>query len=144
MYITAQTLQDAFSKTVLIQLSNDDSRATAVNTDVIEKAIMVACERIDTALRGRYRLPLTDVPELIKYHALYLARHWLYARRPESKMPDTVKETYAQTLKELEQIATGRLHLGLIGVDDETHGNLLLDAGEFVVKAQTKTDLGAY
>lgn len=143
MYITADTLQTAFSKQILIQLSNDDSRATDIDEQVLRQAIGVATERIDSALRGRYRLPLADVPQLIQHHALYLARHWLYARRPESKMPDTVKETYAQAVKELEQIASGRLHLGLAELGGE-YGDLLPDCGEFRVKGAKRLDLGAY
>lgn len=143
MYITADTLQTAFSKQILIQLSNDDSRATDIDNEVLQRAISVATERIDSALRGRYRLPLADVPQLIQHHALYLARHWLYARRPESKMPDTVKETYAQAVKELEQIASGRLHLGLAELGGE-YGDLLPDRGEFRVKGAKRLDLGAY
>lgn len=144
MYITVETLTTVFSQQILIQLSNDDARATAVNVDVLQQAIKVASERIDASLRGRYRLPLAEVPEMLKHHALYLARHWLYARRPESKMPDTVKETFAQTIKELEQIANGRLHLGLPSLDDEKHGDLLQDSGEFRVKAPSRIDLGGY
>lgn len=144
MYITTDKLAQAFSQNILIQLSNDDARAMAVNEAVLVSAITVATERIDASLRGRYRLPLESVPQMIEHHALYLARHWLYARRPEAKMPDTVIKTYEQSIKELEQIANGRLHLGLVGVDEGKHGDLLPDSGEFRVKASSRMDLEAY
>ncbi|WP_233792398.1 DUF1320 domain-containing protein [Pasteurella multocida] len=78
-------------------------------------AIQTATERIDAALRSRYRLPLAEVPTLLQSHSLTLARYWLYSRRPEMAMPETVEKTYQQAIKELEQIANGRLHLGIAG-----------------------------
>lgn len=144
MYITVETLKKAFSQQILIQLSNDDTRATTVNTDIVQQSIEVAQERIDASLRGRYRLPLVEIPKMVEHHALYLARYWLYARRPEMHLPKTVQDTYDQTIKELEQIANGCLHLGLPSLDDEKHGDLLQDSGEFRVKAPSRIDLGGY
>ncbi|MDO9963752.1 DUF1320 family protein, partial [Glaesserella parasuis] len=54
MYITADELIGSFSKQILVQLSNDDHRATDVNMAVVEQAIQTACERIDASLRSRY------------------------------------------------------------------------------------------
>lgn len=146
MYLSAGDLIASFSKQTLVQLSNDDHTATKPNERVIEQAIQIACERIDASLRSRYRLPLCDVPTVIRSHCLYLARHWLYARRPEMAMPETVKETYNQTVKELEQIAKGILHLGLNEwqkPSDET-GNLLPDVGEYAIKAPSRLDISGY
>lgn len=145
MYITAEKLIAAFSRTTLIQLSNDDSRATDIALPVVDTAIQTASERIDAALRSRYVLPLTVTPTLISQHCLALARYWLYARRPEMKMPETVKETYQQALKELEQIAAGKLHLGIAVLNEvQTEDDLLSDSGEFKVRAATKFNTEGY
>lgn len=144
MYITVERLKTVFSQQILIQLSNDDARATTVNTDVVQQAISVAKQRIDASLRGRYRLPLAEIPEMVEHHTLYLARYWLYARRPEMPVPETVKTTYDQAIKELEQIANGRLHLGLPSLDDEQFGDLMSDSGEFRVRAKQGIDLSGY
>lgn len=147
MYLSTEQLVKSFSKQILVQLSNDDPRATEVDETIVSQAIKVACERIDAALRSRYRLPLGETPTLIETHCLHLARHWLYARRPETKLPETVKDGYTQTIKELEQIALGRLHLGLQAVQNESEnatGDLLPDVGEYAVRASQRLDTSGY
>lgn len=146
MYIKPSDLIQAFSEAVLIKLSNDDYRATELNTQILSQAIQVAEERIDAALRSRYRLPLDEVPTLLHAHALNLARYWLYSRRPEMTMPATVEKTYQQAIKELEQIANGRLHLGIAGVNDglAPHGDLLPDSGEYRIKSPKRLNTGGY
>ncbi|OBW98052.1 DUF1320 domain-containing protein [Gallibacterium anatis] len=145
MYITTERLIATFSRQILIQLSNDDSRATEIALPVIEMAIRFAEERIDAALRSRYPLPLQNTPTLIESHACALARYWLYARRPEMKMPETVKEVYQQAIKELEQIATGKLHLGVADAgDNQQPGELLADSGEFKVRSSSKLNTDGY
>lgn len=144
MYITAEMLIAAFSRNILVQLSNDDSRATEIALPVINTAIQVASERIDAALRSRYQLPLSETPTVISQHCLSLARYWLYARRPETKMPETVKDTYQQAIKELEQIATGKLHLGVATLDEARVDDLLPDSGEFKVRSPQKLNTDGY
>ncbi|WP_158661399.1 phage protein Gp36 family protein, partial [Glaesserella parasuis] len=71
--------------------------------------------------------------------------HWLYARRAEMKMPETVKDTYAQVIKELDAIAKGTLHLGLANAEDVSEtGDLLPDVGEYAVRAKQQIDTGGY
>ncbi|HDX1017313.1 TPA: DUF1320 domain-containing protein [Pasteurella multocida] len=147
-YITPDTLIKAFSEPTLVKLSNDDYRATTVDTKTLELAIQTATERIDAALRSRYRLPLAEVPTLLQSHSLTLARYWLYSRRPEMAMPETVEKTYQQAIKELEQIANGRLHLGIAGVDvgnpQREQGDLLPDTGEYRVKSSKRINTEGY
>lgn len=147
MYLTVTQLMRSFQAQMLVQLSNDDHRATEVDEAVLVQAITIAGERIDAALRSRYQLPLTDTPTMIETYCLHLARHWLYARRPETPIPQTVKDCYNQTIKELEQIALGRLHLGLKVTQTETEtttGDLLPDVGEYAVRAPKRLDTGGY
>ena len=47
MYITQQDLMSAFSERTLIELSNDESRATHIDELVIDLAIEYAVETID-------------------------------------------------------------------------------------------------
>lgn len=153
MYITVETLAKTFSYSILVQLSNDDHIAAEIDESVVEQAIQTASERIDAALRGRYRLPLTHVPTVISGYCQSIARYWLYARRPEDKMPETVKETYTQAIKELEQIANGKLHLGIAGFSDTTatepadkgdYGDLLADSGEYRIKRANRMNTEGY
>lgn len=148
MYIRVEDVSIAFSRATLIKLSNDDSRATEVDNAIVEQAIRTACERIDAALRGRYRLPLLETPTMLRNHCLYIARHWLYARRPETAMPETVKETYNQAIKELDQIALGRLHLGIAqfepSASPDKAEDILPDVGEYRVKRAERIDTEGY
>lgn len=144
MYVQIDELLTAFSRKIVVQLSNDEPTATEPDLKVLETAVKVANERIDAALRSRYTLPLADVPTLINQHALTLARYWLYARRPETKMPDTVKETYQQAVKELEQIATGKLHLGIAESSQVLEDDVLADNSEYEVRANARIDTSRY
>lgn len=148
-YITPTDLVRAFSEPTLVKLSNDDYQAKEVDMATVQLAVQAAQERIDAALRGRYRLPLESVPTLLYSHALTLARYWLYARRPEMKMPETVEKTHQQAIKELEQIANGRLHLGVAdfaaqGEVSVEQGDLLKDVGEYRVMGRKRIDTGGY
>lgn len=144
MYITVTDLNEVMSERSLIELSNDESRPTEADQAVLEKACQHACETVDGYLRSRYVLPLSSVPTIVRNICLYLARHWLYSRRPENKgFPDNVKETYKQALEELKQIASSKLHLGLAEVGSNTD-DVLPDVPRFQVRAVEKTDLSGY
>ncbi|QLB43541.1 gp436 family protein [Mannheimia pernigra] len=144
MYIQIDELLTAFSRKIVVQLSNDEPAATEPNLTVLETAVKVANERVDAALRSRYTLPLTEVPTLINQHALTLARYWLYTRRPETKMPETVEKTYQQAVKELEQIALGKLHLGVAERKAEQTDDVLPDNSEYEVRANARIDTSHY
>ncbi|MGQ0287123.1 gp436 family protein [Pasteurellaceae bacterium 22721_9_1] len=143
MYISVQDLNEVLSERSLIELSNDSSRATDVNQQVLEKACLHATEIVDGYLRSRYITPLSQVPTIVRNICLQLARYWLYSRRPEGKgFPDNVKETYNQALKDLERIQNGKLHLGLIelsATDDS-----LPAVAKFQVRGAEKLDLSGY
>ncbi|SUU97761.1 gp436 family protein [Avibacterium paragallinarum] len=143
MYIQPLDLLELVSERILIELSNDGSRATEINTAVLEKACLHACEMVDGHLRSRYRLPLEQVPTLVHNLCLQLARYWLYSRRPDGKFPDLVKEGYTQALKELERIQSGKLHLGLteLGADGDDN---VPSVPRFVARAPEKVDLSGY
>jgi len=84
------------------------------------------------------------VPTLVRNICLQLARYWLYSRRPEGKgFPDNVKETHSQALKDLERIASGKLHLGLTEIGAEGDDNLP-SALKFKARAPQKLDLSGY
>ena len=144
MYISAQDLTEVMSESTLIALSNDTSRATEADQAVLIKACAYATEIVDGYLRSRYLLPLNDVPTLVRNICLQLARFWLYSRRPEGKgFPDNVKETHSQALKDLERIASGKLHLGLTEIGAEGDDSLP-SALKFKAHAPQKLDLSGY
>lgn len=111
-YCTRADLGNAIPLMTLTQLSNDDPAATAPNESVIDDGVRQAEELVDGYLRGRYQLPLEPVPSILRDAVVYLARHWLYQRRPEGALPDAVKDSRKDTLTLLENIRDGVITLG--------------------------------
>lgn len=102
-----------------------------VNETVVSEVIRYAVELIDAHLRGRYTLPLTQVPTVLKDLALNLVCHALYRRRPEGDLPDAVKESYRATEKTLVALRDGKLTLGIQATqkDMPEPGNTVSAAG---------------
>ena len=130
-YCSLDDLQLAIPPQTLIWLSNDDESATAVNAGVVEQAVVQAEELVDGFLRGRYNLPLSPVPTIVKDMTVNLPRHWLYARRPEgNELPDAVVRTYKSAMSLLETIRDGKLTIG------QPTGEALAEPGEVKVRAR--------
>lgn len=132
-YCSLTDLQLAVPPQTLVWLSNDDTEATAVNAAVVEEAVRQAEELIDAHLRGRYNLPLQPVPSIVKDVSVNLARHWLYARRPEGNdLPDAVTRTYKAAMTLLESVRDGKLTLGT------PTGEATPEPGEVKVRARPR------
>ena len=112
-YCTRADIGKAIPELTLTQLSNDDPTAELPNESVIEDGVRQAEELVDGYLRGRYDLPLDPVPSVLRDAVVYLARHWLYQRRPEGALPEAVKDSRKDTLKLLESIRDGVVTLGM-------------------------------
>lgn len=112
-YCTRADIGKAIPELTLVQLSNDDPAAMLPNEDVVEDGVRQAEELVDGYLRGRYDLPLDPTPTVLRDAVVYLARHWLYQRRPEGAIPDAVKDSRKDTIKLLESIRDGVVTLGM-------------------------------
>ncbi|ALS60673.1 gp436 family protein [Pandoraea norimbergensis] len=136
-YCSLADLQLAVPLQTLIWLSNDDESATTLNSVVVEEAVRQAEELVDAHLRGRYNLPLggpdAPVPSVVKDMTVNLARHWLYARRPEgADLPDAVTRTYKSVLQMLEAIRDAKLTIGL------PTGEAAAEPGEMKTRAKPR------
>lgn len=129
-YCTRVDVGNAIPEMTLIQLSNDDPAAMSPNENVIEDGVRQAEELVDGYLRGRYNLPLDPVPTVLRDAVVYLARHWLYQRRPEGALPDAVKDSRKDTIKLLESIRDGVVTLGM------PTGHTAPEPGEIRVRAR--------
>lgn len=129
-YCTRADIGNAIPEMTLVQLSNDDPAAMSPNENVIEDGVRQAEELVDGYLRGRYNLPLDPVPTVLRDAVVYLARHWLYQRRPEGALPDAVKDSRKDTIKLLESIRDGVVTLGMPG------GQAAPEPGEIRVRAR--------
>lgn len=112
-YCTLADIAKAIPPVTLLQLSNDDPAAQQPDESVLEDAVRAACELIDGYLRGRYSLPFDPVPTVLRDAAVSLVRYALYGRRPETDLPDAVKDDRRNTIKLLESIRDGVVTLGL-------------------------------
>ena len=113
MYLSPEELLAFMPGKSVAQLTNDDPKAEKADMAKVQEAVRAAEELADGYLRGRYALPLSTVPTLLRDVVRTIARFKLYERRPESKMQDTVLETYKAAVKTLEQIRSGRITLGV-------------------------------
>lgn len=113
MYLSPEELLAFMPGKSVAQLTNDDPKAEKADMAKVQEAVRAAEELADGYLRGRYALPLSTVPTLLRDVVRTIARFKLYERRPESKMPDAVLETYKAAVKTLEQIRSGRITLGV-------------------------------
>ena len=131
-YCTRNDIGNAIPEMTLIQLSNDDPAAMLPNEGVIEDGVRQAEELVDGYLRGRYNLPLDPVPTVLRDAVVYLARHWLYQRRPEGALPDAVKDSRKDTIKLLESIRDGVVTLGM------PSGQAAPEPGEIRIRARRR------
>ncbi len=111
-YCTLDDLKDQIPEANIIQLTDDEGLGV-VNQSRVDKAISVADSVIDGYLRGRYSLPLSTVPELIKTIAIDIAVYKLYERRLELEMPEAMSNRYKNAIKLLDQIQKGLIKLGI-------------------------------
>ncbi|MBK5145941.1 DUF1320 domain-containing protein [Budviciaceae bacterium BWR-B9] len=112
-YCTLNDLERAVPRQTLIWLSNDDPAAESYDPVVLEDAINYAEELADGYLVSRYPLPLSSVPTIVRDAVAYLARYWLYQRRPEGAMPEAVKDGKKDALDTLSQIQKGAISLNV-------------------------------
>ena len=111
MYCTlADILKSRVPEARLIQLT-DDQDTGEVNEEAVNSAISDAGEMIDGFLRGRYPLPLSPVPGLIRTIALDLATYGIYGMKPEFELPKLVGERYETSTKLLMRIQDGKMDL---------------------------------
>ncbi|TBV10255.1 gp436 family protein [Stutzerimonas kirkiae] len=112
-YCTHADIAKAIPPVTLRQLSNDDPAAELPDESVVEDCIRSAEELIDGYLRGRYSLPFDPVPTVLRDAAISLVRYALYGRRPETDLPEAVKDDRKNTIRVLESIRDGVVTLGM-------------------------------
>lgn len=141
MYINADDLAKAMSKAELVQLTNDEPRATEPNDEIIQAAIAYACDLVDGYLRGRYPLPLQDVPTVLPPLCINIARHYLHSRRlNRADFPKVLETAYNATIKALEQIRDGKIHIGVDNLAKQAQP----ERGSYHVRGGVKHDWDGY
>lgn len=110
MYCSLENLLEHLSEDVIIQLT-DDEGSGEINQGRVDAAIEKADDLIDSYLRSRYTLPLAITPGLIRSLSIDLSIYNLYARRLESKMPESIEARYEKAVGDLQRLQKGDMVL---------------------------------
>ncbi|MCQ9121260.1 hypothetical protein BKG95_10210 [Rodentibacter pneumotropicus] len=92
-----------------------------VNENLLEVALADSSSQIDGYLAARYTLPLATVPQNLVRLCCDLARYRL-ASMSHVTITDEIIERYKLSLKELQDISTGKVSLGLPLADEGADG----------------------
>lgn len=111
-YSVLEDIQIRISENILIQLT-DDTDSGAVDSSKVEAAVEWADEIIDGYIRGRYTLPLTEIPGLIRNISVDLAIYRLYTRRMTADIPESITNIFKSSLKILSDIQTNKVSIGI-------------------------------
>jgi len=109
IYATKQDLE-ARDGSLLYNLALDRSTDT-LNDTWIDEALATADDEINGYLSRRYVLPLPEVPDLLKRQAVVIAFYWLGDR--DHQVTDLLQDRYDRAIKKLQEIASGKVDLGL-------------------------------
>jgi phage gp36-like protein len=96
----------------LVQLTNEDPAATAVDTSTLVQLLADASAEIDSYLEARFELPLSDPPAVLNRLCCEIAIYRLQAMRPIHDSADARKR-YEDAIKFLTEVNQGKLTLGL-------------------------------
>lgn len=111
MYAAKLDILEQLPEVELIGLT-DDADAGAVDDTVVDRSIADADAVIDAYCQGRYPVPLSPVPAIIRSLSVDLAIYNLYSRRPVAGVPEARKDRRQAAIRFLEKVAEGKIQLG--------------------------------
>lgn len=111
-YSTIDDIKKLIPETSVIQLTDDEGNGL-VNQARVDEAIASADGEIDSYCGGRYTVPFTTVPEIVKKISVDIAIYNLYSRKVET-IPETRAERYKNAIRQLESIAKGLVSIGIV------------------------------
>lgn len=135
-YATVTDLQDRLGEPRLIQLTDlGDPAVGLVDQAVAQKALDDADAEIDGYLVGRYALPLSPAPAVLRVHAVTIAHYRLLG----SGVDEATKDDYKATRQYLMSVAKGDV---LLTPPDQAAepagaGMVLFSAGSKVMGRET-------
>lgn len=111
-YATSQDMINRYPNRDLVQLTNEDPTATAIDTVPIDQALADASAEIDSYIEARFALPLTDPPPVLIRLATDIAIYRLQSLRPLHDLEDA-RRRYQDAVNILTRVAAGDLTLGI-------------------------------
>lgn len=92
----------------LSDFNPEEQQAAAAALAKVERSLQDAEQTINSYLGGRYQLPLSNAPEVLERIAGQLARYFLH----DDNATDQIEALYKDSVRFLENIATGKVQLG--------------------------------
>ncbi|MGL4709438.1 MAG: gp436 family protein [Aeromonas veronii] len=111
--VTGEMLAIAADGGDLSGFAEDERVATLAALALVKRVLQDARQTIDAYVGSRYKLPLTQAPDVLERIACQLARYGLY----DDRATDQIKALRDDSIKFLEQIATGRIQLGVTALN---------------------------
>ena len=119
-YTSLDELIDRYGENMLIALTDRGDAATGlVDLDTVNQAIAEADAVIDGSLKGRYQLPLSEVPAQVPplSRAIAIWKMHLY------EAPKQIEAEYREAMAQLRDIAKGIIILDVAGVTPKTNSS---------------------
>jgi phage gp36-like protein len=140
-YTTQAELITRFGEQELIELTNREEESTgAIVAAVVNLAIDDAEAIVNSYLRGRLSLPLSDVPQPLPKITADIARYILHG----DHVTDTVEKNYDEAISWLKSFSSGRVSIAL----DSAETNLAAQQGDATARSPgrifTRSSLAAY
>lgn len=118
-YIDKSYFQTEYGEQLFIRLFSfkslpTDPEPVEVDAEAKFDAIVASVSaEIDGYLRRRHTLPLATVPQDLKDRALRMVRYYGELKSPAPLLSEKVRNDYRDIVKWLEQLAAGRVDLGI-------------------------------
>ena len=117
-YFTKAQLKGRIDNQTLILLTNDNPAADEIDEAKLDEIISDAYSIMDSALRGRYALPLSITDGDLKDIGITIARYKLYELRQAVSMPESLVTSWSQAMQRLRQYQTGERILDVGNAED--------------------------
>ncbi|UFZ05460.1 DUF1320 domain-containing protein [Bradyrhizobium ontarionense] len=118
-YAAQSDLVARYGNEMLLELTDRaDPPAGAIDGTVVTQALNDADAAINGYLLGRYALPLSTTPPLLKDLAVPIAVYKLH----RDTVSEKVRLDYLDALKMLSQIASGAVRLAVAGIEPAASG----------------------
>lgn len=119
-YCRFEDITNIVSERELINLTNDKPSADSVADKTRFEAVSKDTDSlINGYLRGRYKLPFSSVPAVIRQIAVDICAYRLYSRRSQ-KIPEHIVNNYNSAISRLKDIQKGDLLLESYSENEES------------------------
>lgn len=116
-YATLDQLTERYGEGMLVLLTDRGEVTTGlIDTGVVEDELARTDGLINSFLRGRYVVPLAEVPDPLPDIALAVTIWKLHRQSPDQK----IKDDYDYAMKLLERLSKGEMKLDVAGVEPPT------------------------